>query len=126
VRGRCLAGVRPLVDRHQTHEPHQPLSPLAIDRMSLRCQPRRHAARPVERPSQILAVDQRHDRAIFVADLDRAAVDRRAAHRQQSALPRDGKRGALPIDHRAAAGPTHLPNLLDKKSFSTFNWPICR
>jgi hypothetical protein len=63
---------------------------------------------------------------ISLADLDRAAVDRRAAHRQQFALPRDRKRAVLAIDHRAALGSAHLPSLLDKKSFSTFNWPICR
>jgi hypothetical protein len=45
----------------------------------------------------------------FVADLERGA------HRQQSVLPRDGKPGVLPIDHRTAVGPTHFPSLLDKK-----------
>lgn len=37
-----------------------------------------------------------------------------------------GQLATRAVDHRATLGSTYLPSLLDKKSFSTFNWPICR
>jgi hypothetical protein len=52
VLGRRFAGVGALVD--QSHQPHQALHPLAIHRVPLRGQPRRHAARAVEGPRHVL------------------------------------------------------------------------
>jgi hypothetical protein len=78
VRRRGLVGVRALVDCNQPQQPHQPLDPFAVDEVSLGRQPRRHAAGAVIRPSQVLPVDQRHDREILGADLGRLPVDRRA------------------------------------------------
>jgi hypothetical protein len=84
---RCrFAGVWSLVDRHQPHQPHQALHPFAVHHVALGRQPRRHAARAVIGPGQILPVDQHHDRKIRLADLGRPPVDRRARYRQQSAL----------------------------------------
>src|SRR5467141_2223969 len=126
VRGRPLTRVRPLIDRHQPDQPHQSLHPLAVDRVALGCQPRRHAARAVIRPSQILPIDQRHDRQILVTDRGRLPVDRCARYRQQPALPRYRQRRVLALDQRAAFRSAHLPSFRAKKSFSTFSWPICR
>ncbi len=78
VRGRWLARVRPLVDRHQPYQTHQPLDPLAVDPMTLGRQPCRHPARAVIGPGQGVPIDQRHDRAVLVVDLGRSPVDRRA------------------------------------------------
>ena len=75
VLGRRLAGVRALVDGDQSHQPHQALNPFAVDGEALGGQPCRHAARPVEGPRQILAVDQFHQPEIVRADRSRAAVD---------------------------------------------------
>src|SRR3954465_13242782 len=122
VLGRRLAGVGALVDGHQPHQPHQALHPLAVHRVPLRGQPRRHAARPVE--SQVLTVDQVHQPEIVCADRSRAAVDRGPADIQQVALAADGQGGMRAVDHRATLGPASLPSL--KKSFSTFRWPIWR
>jgi len=74
--GRCrFARVRAWIDRHQSQQPHQASDPFAIDDMALRRQPRRHPPRAVIGPSQILPIDQRHDRKILGADLGRLAVD---------------------------------------------------
>ena len=114
------------MDGHQTHQSHQALHPLAVHRVPLRGQPRRHAARPIEGARQVLAVDQFHQPEIVRADRSRAAVDRGPADLQQVALPADGQSGMRAVDHRATLGPASLPSLLAKKSFSTFSWPIWR
>jgi hypothetical protein len=72
---RRLARVRPPVDRYQAGQPHQALDPFAVDDMALGRQPRRHPPRTVIRPDQVLAIDQRHDRAVLLADLGRPAVN---------------------------------------------------
>ena len=73
---RCrLARVRSLVDRHQAGKPHQTPDPFAVDDMALGRQPRRHPPRTVIRPGQVLPIDQRHDRAVLLADRGRPAVD---------------------------------------------------
>jgi hypothetical protein len=126
VRRRRLARVRALVNRNQPQQPHQPLHPLAIDHVTLGRKPRRHPARAVIGSSQILAVDQRHDCKILGADLGRLPVNRAARHRQQAALLRYRQRWVLALDHRTPFCPAHLPSFRAKKSFSTFNWPICR
>src|SRR6266478_4951088 len=84
---RWLARARSLVDRHQAGEPHQALDPFAVDDMALGRQPRRHPPRAVIRPGQVVPIDQRHDRAVFCADLGRPAVDRSARYRQQMGAP---------------------------------------
>src|SRR3954468_6614844 len=119
VLGRRLAGVGALVDGHQSHQPHQALNPLAVHRVPLRGQPRRHAARPVEGPRQVLTVDQLHQPEIVRADRGRAAVARLTSSRWHWRLTT-----GWDADHRAALGPAYLPSL--KKSFSTFSWPIRR
>ena len=86
VRRSCLARARSLIDRHPRHEPPQTLDAFAIDQVTLGDQPCRHPARAVIGPSQILPIDQHHDRKILLADLGRPPVDRRARYRQQSAL----------------------------------------
>src|SRR5918994_136607 len=126
VLGRRLAGVGTLVDGHQSHQPHQALFPLAVDGKALGSQPGRHAARPIEGPRQVLAVDQLHQPEIVRADRSRTAVDRCPADLQQLALAADGQGGMRAVDHRATLGPAYLPSLRAKKSFSTFNWPIWR
>src|ERR1700692_1130784 len=82
--------------------------------------------RAVIRPGQVLPIDQRHDRAVLLADLGRPAVDRGAGYRQQPALPRYRQCRGFALDQSAAFRPAHLPSFRDKKSFSTFSWPICR
>src|SRR5438309_225830 len=89
-------------------------------------QPCCHPPRAVIRPCQVLPIDQRHDRAVFLADLSRRAVDRSAGDRQQSALARYRQRRSLALDQTAPFRPAHLLSFRDKKSFSTFSWPICR
>jgi hypothetical protein len=126
VLGRRLAGVGTLVDGDQPHQPHQALNPLAVDREALGGQPRRHAARAVERSRQVLAVDQLHQPKILGADRSWAAVDRGPADIQQVALAADGQGGMRAVDHRATLDPASLPSRLAKKSFSTFSWPIWR
>ena len=94
--------------------------------MALGRQPRRHPARAVIRPGQVLPIDQRHDRAVLLADLGRLAV-----HRERATPPATGiaaisaVRGSA-LDQSAPFRPAHLPSFRDKKSFSTFSWPICR
>jgi hypothetical protein len=75
MRYRRLAGIRALVDCRQSQHSHQALHPLAVDVMALGRQPCRHSAGAIIGPSQILPVDQRHDRKILRADLGRFAVD---------------------------------------------------
>src|SRR6266446_7689082 len=82
--------------------------------------------RAVIRPCQVLPIDQRHDRAVFLADLGRPAVDRSAGDRQQSALSRYRQRWSRALDQTAPFRSAHLPSFRDKKSFSTFSLPICR
>ena len=123
---RRLARARSLVDRHQAGEPHQTLDPFAVDDMALGRQPRRHPPRAVIRPRQVLPINQRHNRAVFLADLRRPAVDRSAGDRQQPALSRYRQHCSLALDQTAPFRPAHLPSFRDKKSFSTFSWPICR
>src|SRR6516164_875656 len=94
--------------------------------MALGRQPRRHPPRAVIRPRQVLPINQLHDRAVFLADLRRPAVDRSAGDRQQSALSRYRQHCSLALDQTAPFRPAHLPSFRDKKSFSTFSWPICR
>jgi hypothetical protein len=79
---RRLAGVRPLVDRHQAGEPHQALHPFSVDGMALGRQPRRHPPRAIIRPSQVLPIDQRQDRAVLLVNRGRTPVDRGARYRQ--------------------------------------------
>src|SRR5215217_7917376 len=123
---RGLAGVGTLVDRHQPHQAHQPLHPLAVHRVSLCVQPRRHPPRAIKGPDQVLPVDQRHQLEVRVADRRRVPVHRGAADVQDLALTGHRQGGMRAIDHRAALGPAYLPSLFAKKSFSTFSWPICR
>src|SRR5205814_2396816 len=125
VRRSCLARARSLIDRHQRHEPHQTLHAFAIDEMALGGQPRRHPARTVVGPGQILPIDQHHDCMLLLADRRRLAVNRGARYRQQPALLRNRQYQVLTLDQRATFGSAHLPSFRDKKSFSTFNWPIC-
>src|SRR5438045_6436325 len=94
--------------------------------MALGRQPCCHPSRAVVRPRQVLPIDQRHDRAVFLADLGRLAVDRSARDRQQSTLARYRQRRSLALDQTAPFRPAHLPSFRAKKSFSTFSWPICR
>src|SRR5947207_2927636 len=124
VRRSCLARARSLVDRHQRHEPYQTLHPFAIDDMALGGQPRRHPARTVVGPGQILPIAQHHDCMLLLADRRRLAVNRGARYRQQPALLRNRQYQVLTLDQRATFGSAHLPSFRDKKSFSTFNWPI--
>ena len=112
---RRRARVRSLVDRHQTGEPHQTPDPFAVDDMALGRQPRRHPPRAVIRSRQVLPINQRHDRAVFLADLRRPAVDRSAGDRQQSALSRYRQRWSLALDQTAPFRPAHLPSFRDKK-----------
>jgi len=103
------------------------VDPLAVDRVALGCQPRRHAARAVIRPSQILPIDQRHDRAVIVIDRGRLPVDRCARYCQQPTLLQYRQRRVFAA--RPARGvPLRLicRAFCAKKSFSTFSWPICR
>ena len=60
-------------------------------------QPRRRPPRAVIRPRQVLPINhnQRHDRAVLLADLRRPAVDRSAGDRQQPALSRYRQRWSL-------------------------------
>src|ERR1700719_3498465 len=125
--GRCrFARVRAWIDRHQSQQPHQASDPFAIADRALRRHPRRHPPRAIIRPSQILPIDQRHDRKILGADLGRLPVDCRARHRQQPALLGYRQHRVHALDHRAPLRPAHLPSFRAKKSFSSFNWPICR
>src|SRR3954453_14000862 len=123
---RSLAGIGALVDRHQPHQAHQPLHPLAVHRVALRVQPCRHPPRAVERPGQVLPVNQCHQLQVRGADRRRATIDRGPADVQDPALMGHRQGGMRAGDHRAALGPGYLPSLLAKKSFSTFSWPICR
>jgi hypothetical protein len=82
------------VDRHQRHQSHQAPDSLTVDQVTLGSQPRCHPARTVVGPGEILPIDQRHDRAILLADISRFAVDRGARYRQQPLLRyRDGHCG---------------------------------
>jgi hypothetical protein len=63
---------------------------------------------------------------ILGADSRRTAVNRRPADLKKLALPDHRQSRMRTINHRTARGPAYLPSLLAKKSFSTFNWPICR
>jgi hypothetical protein len=106
---------RALIDRRQPQQPHQALDPFAIDDMALGRQPRRHPPRAVIGPSQILPIDQRHDRNILGADLGRLPVDCRARHRQQPALLGYRQHRVHALDHRAPLRPAHLPSFRAKK-----------
>jgi hypothetical protein len=121
VRHCWFARVRALVDRYQPEQPHQPLDPFAVHHMALGRQPRRHAARAIIGPSQIMPVDQPHDREILGADLGRLPVDRTARHCQQPTLLRYRQRRVLALDQRAPFRSAHLPSFRAKKLFSTFN-----
>ena len=94
--------------------------------MTLGCQPRRHPARTVIGPGQILPIDQRYDRTVLLADLGRFAIDQGARYRQQPALPGYRQRWVLALDQRAAFRSAHLPSFRAKKSFSTFNVTLRR
>ena len=63
---RRLAGVRLLVDRHQTHEPHQPPDTLHVDCVALVLQVPGHLLDAVERGFQELPVDQPHERQVHL------------------------------------------------------------
>jgi hypothetical protein len=73
-----------------------------------------------------MPIDQRHDRKILGADLvlpvsqqcRLLAVSRSAVYRKPAEVHA--------LDHRAPFRSAHLPSFRAKKSFSTFNWPICR
>jgi hypothetical protein len=74
-----------------------------------------------------LYFDQRHDCALLLADRGRLAVNRGATPRATgiAAIP------AAPVSHadqHAAlrSPPGQVRGFRAKKSFSTFNWPICR
>jgi hypothetical protein len=60
--------------------------PLAVDSVPLPRQPRRHPAQAVIGSGQVLPIDQRHDRAVLLADLGWPAVHRSAGYCQQTAL----------------------------------------
>src|SRR5262249_18188914 len=123
---RGLARVWPLIDRHHPGEPHQTPDPFTVGDMTLGGEPRCHSSRAIIRPRQILPINQRHERAVFLADLGRPPVNRSAGHREQSALPRYRQCRGCALDQSAPFRPAHLPSFRDKKSFSTFSWPICR
>src|SRR5690242_9560942 len=72
------------------------------------------------------SVYQRHKRKILRVDLGRIAIHRRARQRQHPTLPGYWQRRVHALDHRAPFRPAQLPSFRAKKSFSTFNWPICR
>src|SRR5438045_1085608 len=94
--------------------------------MALGRQPCRHPARAIIGPGQIVPIDQRHNRKIVGADFGRLAVHWRAGQRQQPALLGYCQRRVHALDHLAPFRPAQLPSFRAKKSFSTFNWPICR
>src|SRR5207237_1140166 len=82
--------------------------------MALGGQPRRHPARTVVGPGQILPIDQHHDCMLLLADRRRLAVNRGARYRQQPALLRNRQYQVLTLDQRATFGSAHLPSFRDK------------
>src|SRR5262249_43130865 len=58
--GRGVRGPRPGMEPLQAHQGHEPPDPLAIDRLPLAPQRRRHPPTPVEGGLEVLLVDQPH------------------------------------------------------------------
>jgi len=83
--------------------------------MTLGRQPRRHSARAIIGPGQILPIDQRHDRQILGIDLGRLAVHRRAGQRQQPTLLRYWQCRVHALDHCVPFHPAQLPSFRAKK-----------
>jgi hypothetical protein len=79
-------------------------------------QPCRHSARAVIGPGQILPIDQRHDRAILLADRSPLAVNRGARYRQQPALLRYRQRWVLTLDQGTTSGSAHFAELSCQKN----------
>src|SRR5262249_39074449 len=77
------------------------------------------------RPPQVLPINQRHDRAVFLAGLRRPAVDRSAGDRQQSALSRYRQRWSLALDQTAPFRPAHLPSFVTKRSYEGGRLVLC-
>lgn len=83
---RGLAGVRLLVDRHQTHEPHQSPDALVVHNMAFVLQVPRHLLHAVKRRLEELLVDYHHEVEVHGRLAHRFMVERRPRDRQQAAL----------------------------------------
>lgn len=86
---RCLAGVRPLVDRHEAHQPHQASDPLLIDEVVVIAQVPCHplAVRVLPQPMSREA-DARRKTAFPGTACRSGASDRGSSHFRPSALSR--------------------------------------
>jgi hypothetical protein len=94
---------------------HQPLDVLAVDPPVIRAEHRRYPARAQKRPRQEEFVDPTHQRQIVVVVGRLWAVDARARHAEQCALPTDRQGRVVAVEQRSAVRRAHRPDLLAKK-----------
>ncbi len=118
------AGVRPLVDRIDPHQPHQSAHTFAVHHFAVPSQYRHHATRPVKRRRQILLVQPPHQSQIIGTHRRSSVIQRRARNLQQPALRHDRQISVGPVDQRQPHYLVHGPDLLRKKSRSTVSSPI--
>ncbi len=98
VTRRRLARPRLRPQGGDAHPAHQPPYPLAVDRLALRPQQRRHPSRAEERPSQEQLVNPPHQREILGTGRRRWAIDARARDPEQLALSPDREPSLRTID----------------------------
>ena len=126
VSRRWFAGVGTPVDRFQTHQPHQPSNPFSAHQIALLQQPGLHLPGAVEGGLQILTVHQGHQLQVFCPGRYRPVVHRGPADVQQDTLTHQRQLLVVSVYHGSPYAATHRPDLSDKKSRSTFSWPMCR
>lgn len=99
------APARPPVGRLHPHEPHEPPDPVPASRDTLAAQMPHHLPAPVERIVHVALVHAPHHRRVLRAlSLRPVVVERRPAHAQQHALPRQAQR-SIRLDHPEALRP---------------------
>ena len=126
VSRRWFAGVGTPVDGFQTHQPHQPSNPFSAHQIALLQQPGLHLPGAVEGGLQILTVHQGHQLQVFCPGRYRPVVHRGPADVQQDTLTHQRQLLVVSVYHGSPYAATHRPDLSDKKSRSTFSWPMCR
>lgn len=114
-----LAGLRLLVDRHQTHELHQPADPMAPASVPLSLYVTGHLPRAIPRRLEELTVDDGHERQDLGAFAAWLVIKAGARQRQQAALPPDAEIGMILLHRLLPPVPKMRREAADTRSRST-------
>jgi hypothetical protein len=116
---RWLAGIRFLLDRHQSHEAHQPPDALFVHGMAIVALVTCHLADAEEGRVQEMHINLPHQREVLFRRALRRVVERRPCDRQKCGLRTDRLGRMVARSHAAPHVPPQALSFRDKKELAT-------